>query len=135
MNFINRILFYFSYMTASSLAGFFLDRRCYDLIYASSPPLFVGVAGLFLSWKMRIPLIFEVRDLWPRIRNCFRRIGPPPRNSLGISVRTSLLFSSQKIIVVTQGIFDNLIQRGIQKNNYPHTQWSEYRSIPIPPRS
>jgi len=113
MNFINRILFYFSYMTASSLAGFFLDRRCYDLIYASSPPLFVGVAGLFLSWKMRIPLIFEVRDLWPESAIALGELAHPLAIRWAYRLERACYSQAKKIIVVTQGIFDNLIQRGI----------------------
>jgi len=36
-----------------------------DLIYVSSPPLFVGVSGRVLSLLFRRPVVFEVRDIWP----------------------------------------------------------------------
>lgn len=46
-NFTNRMLFYLTYMLNSSIAGVVLARSKYDLVYASSPPLFVGGAALF----------------------------------------------------------------------------------------
>ena len=43
--FFRRMLFYISYMFNAFLAGILLTRGKYDLIYVTSPPLFVGAAG------------------------------------------------------------------------------------------
>ncbi|HEC33773.1 MAG TPA: glycosyltransferase WbuB, partial [Chloroflexi bacterium] len=60
-----RLAFYLTYMLNATLAGLVLARGRYDVVYATSPPLFVGGAALALSLLRRIPLVFEVRDLWP----------------------------------------------------------------------
>src|SRR4051812_1343319 len=44
-NFRSRMQFYLSYMAMAGLAGSIVKGR-YDVVYATSPPLFVGVAGL-----------------------------------------------------------------------------------------
>ena len=36
-----------------------------DVIWASSPTLFVGLSGRFLSFIFRRPLVLDVRDIWP----------------------------------------------------------------------
>ncbi|MHC4647078.1 MAG: glycosyltransferase [Planctomycetota bacterium] len=36
-----------------------------DVIWASSPPLFVGLSGRVLSVFFRCPLVIDVRDIWP----------------------------------------------------------------------
>lgn len=36
-----------------------------DLWIATSPPLFIGLGGMALKSIHRVPLVFEVRDLWP----------------------------------------------------------------------
>lgn len=36
-----------------------------DVVVASSGPITVGIPGLLAKWLRRVPLIFEVRDLWP----------------------------------------------------------------------
>jgi len=38
-----------------------------DLIFASSTPLTIAIPAYFISKKKDIPMIFEVRDLWPDI--------------------------------------------------------------------
>jgi glycosyltransferase involved in cell wall biosynthesis len=40
-------------------------REPCDLVFATSPPLSVGVPGLLAKWLRRKPLVFEARDLWP----------------------------------------------------------------------
>ena len=49
------MLFYLTYMFNAIIAGLFLARGKYNLLYATSPPLFVGGAALVLSFIKRIP--------------------------------------------------------------------------------
>ncbi|MGC9469406.1 MAG: glycosyltransferase, partial [Anaerolineae bacterium] len=60
-----RLAFYLSFALNATLAGLICARGNYDVIYATSPPLFVGIPALVLSVLRRVPLVFEVRDLWP----------------------------------------------------------------------
>jgi len=64
-NFIGRLWAYFSFVFSSIFAAIFYIRKKHDVIVVTSPPLFVGVTGFVVSRLKRIPLIFEVRDLWP----------------------------------------------------------------------
>ncbi len=115
-NFRNRMLFYLTFMVNAILAGIFVARGKYDFIYASSPPLFVGGSALVLSYIKRIPMVFEVRDLWPESAIALgelthqRAIASATRLELSCYRRASL------VVVVTQGIFDRLIERGIPTN-------------------
>ncbi|WP_298741174.1 glycosyltransferase family 4 protein [uncultured Chitinophaga sp.] len=64
-HFMGRLWGYFSFMFSSLWAGIFKTRGKYDLVIVTSPPLFVGFSGYLLSRFKRMPLVFEVRDLWP----------------------------------------------------------------------
>ncbi len=64
-NFLGRLFGFFSFVFSSTWAGLFKVRGKYDLMLVTSPPLFVGIPAYILSSVKRIPLIFEVRDLWP----------------------------------------------------------------------
>lgn len=64
-NFIGRLWAYFSFTFSSILGGVRLAKDPYDVILVTSPPLFVGITAVVLSWWKRIPYVFEVRDLWP----------------------------------------------------------------------
>lgn len=64
-NFLSRMWGYFSFVFSSTWAGLFKVKGKYDLMIVTSPPLFVAIPAYILSSVKRIPLIFEVRDLWP----------------------------------------------------------------------
>jgi colanic acid biosynthesis glycosyl transferase WcaI len=112
-NFRNRILFYVTFMINAILAGIFLAREKYDLLYVTSPPLFVGGSALVLSLFKRIPLIFEVRDLWPESAVALGEISNPAAISLAVKLEHSCYQKAIRVIVVTHGIYDRLIDRGI----------------------
>jgi len=64
-NFLGRLWAYFSFVVSGLWAGLFKCKGKYDIILATSPPLFVGVIAFVLSKVKRVPFVFEVRDLWP----------------------------------------------------------------------
>lgn len=63
-SFLGRLWAYISFTISSTWAAIFYSGA-QDLVLASSPPLFVGIAGYITSRVKRIPFVFEVRDLWP----------------------------------------------------------------------
>src|SRR4030043_1144889 len=112
-NFRNRMLFYLTFMVNSCIAGLFLARGKFDLLYASSPPLFVGGAALVLSFIKRIPLVFELRDLWPESAIALGELTNPQAISMATRLEESCYHRAIQIVVVTHGIYTHLIQRGL----------------------
>jgi glycosyltransferase involved in cell wall biosynthesis len=112
-NFRNRMLFYITYMFNAIIAGLFLVRGKYHLIYATSPPLFVGGSALVLSLFKRTPLVFEVRDLWPESAVALGEL----TNQRAIKIATRLEEICYRkailLVVVTHGIYNRLKERGI----------------------
>ena len=64
-NFLGRLWGYFSFMFSSLWAGLFKKTGKFDVVLVTSPPLFVGFSGYLISRWKGIPLVFEIRDLWP----------------------------------------------------------------------
>jgi glycosyltransferase involved in cell wall biosynthesis len=62
--FFKRIISFLSFMFSSIVQGTSKSGD-QDVIIATSPQFFVGVAGYVISRLKKIPFIFEVRDLWP----------------------------------------------------------------------
>jgi glycosyltransferase involved in cell wall biosynthesis len=62
----HRILNNFSFMISSIFTGLRLEGQ-FDVIVASSPPLFIGISGWMISKLRRVPWIFDIRDIWPDI--------------------------------------------------------------------
>ncbi len=65
-SFVGRLWAYFSFVWYG-LGGtlFKLRKKKFDVIIATSPPLFIGIIAWVASRIKRIPYVFEVRDLWP----------------------------------------------------------------------
>jgi glycosyltransferase involved in cell wall biosynthesis len=63
-SFVGRFWAYLSFAISSIWAGLFHTGKC-DVIICTSPPLTVGLTGWILSKLKRVPMVFEVRDLWP----------------------------------------------------------------------
>lgn len=111
-NFSNRLIFYLSYMVNAILAGIILTRQKYDLIYATSPPLFVGGIAIVLSRLKKTPFVFEVRDLWPESAVALGELNNQRSINLATRLEETCYKKSKKIIVVTAGIREKLINRG-----------------------
>ena len=111
-NFRTRMAFYLSYMMNGALAGLLLARGNYDAIYATSPPLFVGGAALVLSYLRRIPLFFEVRDLWPESAVAMGELNHPKAITLAEWLEKACYRRARQIVVVTRGIYNRLLERG-----------------------
>ena len=64
-NFAGRLWGYFSFVFYALWAGLFKTKGKFDLVLATSPPLFIGITAYILSKAKKAPMVFEVRDLWP----------------------------------------------------------------------
>lgn len=111
---VRRILYYISFFLSSSLAGLFL--KPFDVVIATSPSLFIGLTGLILSRLKGMPLVFEVRDLWPEI---IPAIGAGKESSLSYrffdKLAGTLYNKSNLIVVVTESFKDEIVSsRGIK---------------------
>jgi len=108
-----RLMFYLSYLLTATLAGALLARKRYDVIYVTSPPLFVGAAGLALGLIRRTPLVFEVRDLWPESAVALGELTNPRVIRLAEQLEQACYRRARHIVLTTQEMKDHLADRGI----------------------
>jgi hypothetical protein len=67
--FLGRIFFYLSFMMMAIIASVRTNEK-YDIVVASSPPLFVGISGWVIAKLKKAKFSFDVRDLWPNTFYC-----------------------------------------------------------------
>lgn len=63
-NIMNRLLYYLK-VAFKMLRVILFDKNKYDVVYTTSPPIFIAMIGLIAKYKYRSKLILDVRDLWP----------------------------------------------------------------------
>ncbi len=110
--FIRRTINYLSFMISAIIVGLTKVERA-DCVIATSPQIFVAVAGWILSAAWRVPFVFEVRDLWPEEIVAVGAI----KNRLIIrtleKLEMFLYRRADKIVAVARGTVDTLVSRGI----------------------
>ena len=115
-NFITRLLFYTSFSITGSIYMLF-SRKKYDLIYVSSPPLFVAIIGLFI--KMIYPktkMIFEVRDMWPDSAIDLGELKNKWLIKFSLKLEHLAYKKSIAIITVTENLRHKISQKGFSLN-------------------
>lgn len=113
--FLKRILSYISFMLSSVVQGTRKIGR-QDVIIATSPQFFVGIAGYLISRFKRIPFIFEVRDLWPE---SIVQLGQLKNRFIIRFLERIELFLYRKsihVVGVADSTVDILTARGIEKS-------------------
>jgi len=110
-NFLNRILFYFSYMVMSFFAGLYFKGK-YDIIFATSPPLFVGVSGYLLSIFKRGKFVLDVRDIWPAAATALGELSNKRIVQLAEKIEVILYRNADSIVAVTRGFCKFIEKRG-----------------------
>lgn len=105
----------FNYVFFMIVSVFFvlLSRRKYDIVIATSPQFFCGIAGAIISKVKRIPLILEVRDLWPESIVAVGAIRNRAIISLLERIELWLYVSSSKIVSVTKSFKEIICKKGI----------------------
>jgi glycosyltransferase involved in cell wall biosynthesis len=103
------MLNYSSFCVSAGVTGSLIERP--DVVIATSPQLLVGLSGWWIANLKRVPLILEVRDLWPE---SLAAVGVGNSNSmlnraLG-KVAGFLYRQANHIVVVAPAFRDHLIR-------------------------
>ncbi len=114
-NFFSRLLFYFSFMFFPIFKMIFNGEK-YDVVLATSPPLFVGAAGWVISFFKRAHFILDVRDLWPAAAIALGEISNPVVVKTAELMEGFLYRMASLIVVVTEGFRDYISKRGVGKD-------------------
>ncbi len=100
--FLTRLLFYLSYMFFSIFAGIFTKEK-YDIVFATSPPLFVAISGYIVSFFKRAKFVLDIRDLWPAAAVALGELNNPTIVRVAEVIELFLYRKANIIIAVTKG--------------------------------
>lgn len=107
-----RILNYASFAASSLIYGLFFARKA-DVMYAYHPPLTVGVTAALLRVFRRIPVVYDIQDMWP---DTLRATGmfSSERALKVVSAACNWVYKRvDHIVVLSPGFRRLLIERGV----------------------
>lgn len=109
--FLRRVANYLLFAVTATLASFRADRP--DVVVATSPQFFCGVAGAIVAKLKRRPFVLEVRDLWPKSIVELGQLSPGPILSALEALERWLYRSAAGIVVNTRTFMDHITSRGV----------------------
>lgn len=112
---IKRILNYLSFSVSSTFYGLFMAKRA-DVMYAYHPPLTVGVAACLIRLIRRIPLVYDIQDMWPDTLRATGMLNNTRALSIVAAVCRWVYKFADRIVVLSPGFARLLIERGVDKS-------------------
>jgi glycosyltransferase involved in cell wall biosynthesis len=107
---LRRLLYYISFMLMAVLAAFRLKGR-YDIVFASSPPPLVGIAGWVIAKIKRARFILDVRDLWPGLAIAIGELQNPIAIGAARAVESFCYGRADGIVAVTKPFQEEICRR------------------------
>ena len=106
-----RIANYLSFLLTGGLAGLCVRRP--DVVIATSPQFFCGVAGMLVSALRRLPFVLEIRDLWPESIVAVGAMRPSRAIRCLEWLERRMYAAATRIVTVGEGYRRKLAARGV----------------------
>jgi colanic acid biosynthesis glycosyl transferase WcaI len=109
---VKRVLNFSSIALSCSFLGPWLAPHC-DLVHCNFPPVTLGVPSWILSRIMRVPMTFEVQDLWPETLQATSMVSNPRILKMVDRMAMWGYRKAAAIRVISPGFRDHLVAKGV----------------------
>ncbi len=109
---IKRIFNYFSFALSAAIIGLFVVKKA-DVQYVYQPPATVSIPALVIKYLRRIPIVYDIQDLWPDTLKATGMVNSD------LIIRMVDLFCKfcyktfDQIVVLSRGFKEIISQRGV----------------------
>lgn len=109
---VKRVLNYASFAASALVYCLFFAKRP-DVIYAYHPPLTIGIAASIIRLLRRIPVVYDIQDMWPDTLRATGMLNNTRVLNLVGSVCDWVYRRVDHIAVLSPGFKRLLVQRGV----------------------
>lgn len=113
MGFKDRIKAFAKFSAFASQKAASLDG---DVIFATSTPLTIAIPGIYASRRKKIPMVFEVRDLWPELPIAIGALQNKVLIYIAKTLEKQAYKNSSQIVALSPGMRDGIVQAGYPEN-------------------
>jgi len=111
MSFFERVRAFFSFALAARKKAVELDG---DIIFATSTPLTIALPAVPASRKKKIPMVFEVRDLWPEMPIAVGALKNPLLRFAADKLEHWAYHNAASVVALSPGM-----KKGVVRTGYP----------------
>lgn len=129
---IKRVLNYASFAASATLYGVFMAKRA-DVVYAYHPPLTVGMAAALIKLFRRVPVVYDIQDMWPDTLRATGMLNNPKALAWVDTVCRWVYRRMNHIVVLSPGFKRLLLQRGVPEAKLSVIyNWADEASLALP---
>lgn len=108
---VRRMLNFLSYGFKALVAAMRLPKP--DVVIATSPQIFCGYAGVWYKRLRRVPLVVEIRDIWPESMSAVGA-NVPKIGIWGLEIIEKTMYRvCDRLVTVGPGYYDRLAEKGV----------------------
>lgn len=108
MGVLQRLRAFSDFMLRATSEG--LKHRDVDLVIATSTPLTVGYPALRIKRQLKIPYVFEVRDLWPEVPIQMGALKNPIVQRVARWFEKKIYMNASHVVALSPGMQDGVVQ-------------------------
>ncbi len=86
-----------------------------DVVFATSPPLTIALPAIAAARRHRAPLVFEVRDLWPRAPIEMGALRNPVARRLAEAMERRAYRAAAHVVALSPGMADGVAATGVPR--------------------
>ena len=109
---VKRALNYVSFAVTSCLFGLFMAKKA-QVIYAYHPPLTVGMSAVFIGFFRRIPVVYDIQDMWPDTLQATGMLNNRKALAFVASICGWIYRRASALVVLSPGFKKLLLARGV----------------------
>src|SRR5690554_7997827 len=109
MSFFQRLKAFFSFALAARKKALQLDA---DIIFATSTPLTIALPAVPASRKKKIPMVFEVRDLWPEMPIAVGALKNPLLRFAAHRLEHWAYHNAEAVVALSPGMKEGVLRTG-----------------------
>ena len=113
-NVFKRLIFYLEMMLKFIFYTFKLEKD-YDVVFATLPSIFIGVAGIVAKIRQKATFILDIRDLWPETLVGIKRFQNKFALRLAYALESFLYRKADEIIVNSEEFITYMVCKNIPK--------------------
>lgn len=108
---VKRMFNFVSYFLKALIAALRLPTP--DVVIATSPQIFCGYAGVWYKRIRRVPLVIEIRDIWPESMGAVGANIPKFAYWALEKIEKAMYRTCDKLVTVGEGYKDRLMEKGV----------------------
>jgi colanic acid biosynthesis glycosyl transferase WcaI len=129
---IKRVFNYISFAITSAFYGIFMMKKA-DVMYVYHPPLTTGVSAAVIRFFRKIPVVYDVQDMWPDTLRATGMVNNETVLGIVSNICQGVYKNVDKIAVLSPGFKDLLVERGIPASKIQLIyNWCDESALAVP---